>query len=144
MLRGKMTSKNETHSSESRSGWVIGLVSIVALAVIVVLAMDSGPSDQTSPAASSMPSTSAEASPAANLPPPPRSFPESEIISAERITAEEAMRLVEENQALIIDVRDVRDYMGGHIPGSLQIPLAFVEGEIPWFPTDRKLITYCT
>jgi rhodanese-related sulfurtransferase len=56
----------------------------------------------------------------------------------------EAKRLIDEGGAVVIDVRDFDDYVAGHIPGSLQIPLGYVQGEIPWFPQDKKLITYCT
>ena len=44
----------------------------------------------------------------------------------------------------ILDVRDVDAYAASHIPGALQIPLARVEGEIPYLPKDKPLITYCT
>lgn len=46
--------------------------------------------------------------------------------------------------AVAIDVRDQRAFIDGHIPGAMQIPLQFVEGEIPYFPKDKKLVTYCS
>ena len=46
--------------------------------------------------------------------------------------------------AVVIDVRDQRSFVDGHIPGALQIPLQFVEGELPYLPKDKKIVTYCS
>jgi rhodanese-related sulfurtransferase len=69
---------------------------------------------------------------------------EAEIAKVPRVTAEELKELMDRGEAVAIDVRAVNDYADGHLPGALQIPLSFVEGEIPWFPRDKKLVPYCS
>jgi len=46
--------------------------------------------------------------------------------------------------AIVIDVRDVDSYIAGHIPGSLHIPLSYIDGEVPYLPKDKAIVTYCT
>jgi hypothetical protein len=77
-------------------------------------------------------------------PPPAPMFPPMAMASAPRISVPEAKALADRGEAVFIDVRDVRSFEAGHIPGALQIPLDYVQGEIPWFPEDRLLIPYCT
>jgi rhodanese-related sulfurtransferase len=56
----------------------------------------------------------------------------------------EAKKLLDANGAAVLDVRDVDAYLAAHIPGALQIPLARVEGEVPYLPKDKPLLAYCT
>ena len=77
-------------------------------------------------------------------PPPAPMFPPLAMASAPRISVADAKDLLDRGEAAFIDVRDVRSYEAGHVPGALQIPLDYVQGEIPWFPEDRMLIPYCT
>ncbi|MBR1369587.1 hypothetical protein RJ53_08840 [Methanocalculus chunghsingensis] len=61
------------------------------------------------------------------------------------ITAEEAMLLIEAKPAItIIDVRTVREYEAGHIPGAVHIPIAssFHEG-IAGLDRDQPYLVYC-
>jgi len=44
----------------------------------------------------------------------------------------------------LIDVRDADAYVEAHIPGSMHIPLARIEGEIPYLPKGKTIVTYCT
>ncbi len=44
----------------------------------------------------------------------------------------------------LIDVRDADAYVEAHIPGSMHIPLARIEGEIPYLPKGKAIVTYCT
>ncbi len=44
----------------------------------------------------------------------------------------------------MIDVRDADSYVAAHIPGSLQIPLARIEGEVNYLPRGKRILTYCT
>lgn len=61
-----------------------------------------------------------------------------------RISARELKALVDQNQVTIIDVRTAEQYIASHIPGSLQIPLSRVDGEVPYLPKDKTIVTYCT
>lgn len=76
--------------------------------------------------------------------PPMQAVSELEIAKVPRIDAAETKRLLDAGEAVTIDVRDVQSFVAGHIPGALQIPLQYVAGEIPWFPRDKTIITYCT
>ena len=47
-------------------------------------------------------------------------------------------------EVTIIDVRDADSYTTGHIPGAIHIPFARIEGEIPYLPRAKPIVTYCT
>ena len=141
--RGTSQAGTKQKGSKSRGDFAIGLIAGAAVVALIAIAIQNGLSKQES-ADETQPQATAQAPPRAALPPPPANFTTAEIAATERISAEEAGRLIDEGQAVVIDVRSADGFMAGHIPGALQIPLAFVEGEIPWFPTDKKLITYCT
>jgi 3-mercaptopyruvate sulfurtransferase SseA len=87
-------------------------------------------------------------------PPPPAPVPVTETAHTEddhdhnvggpRISVDELKQLHQAGNVTVIDVRDANAYMGGHIPGALHIPLAFVQGEISYLPRGKKIVTYCT
>lgn len=62
----------------------------------------------------------------------------------ERISIEELKPLVDQGAVTVIDVRSVEQYLAAHIPGSLHIPVTRIEGEIPYLPKDKPVVTYCT
>lgn len=62
----------------------------------------------------------------------------------ERITAEELKAALDRNEVTVIDVRSVEQFAGLHIAGSLHIPVARIEGEIPYLPKGKTVVTYCT
>jgi rhodanese-related sulfurtransferase len=66
------------------------------------------------------------------------------VESFRRIEAAELMSLVARGGVTVIDVRDIDSYLAGHIPGSLQIPLSRIDGEIPYLAKGTKIVTYCT
>lgn len=68
--------------------------------------------------------------------PPPDNVP--------RMTPEELRQRIDRGEVTVIDVRDANSYMASHIPGSLHIPFASVEGEIPYLPKSKPIVTYCT
>ena len=45
---------------------------------------------------------------------------------------------------VVIDVRAADNYTFAHIPGSMHIPLAYIEQEAPYLPKDKPIVTYCT
>lgn len=61
-----------------------------------------------------------------------------------RITVEELKPLYDRGEVTLIDVRDVDSFLRAHIPGALQIPLARVDGETPYLPKGKMIVTYCT
>ena len=56
----------------------------------------------------------------------------------------EAKQLVDANNATFLDVRDAEAYLASHITGALQIPLARVQGEVPYLPKEKTIVAYCT
>lgn len=43
----------------------------------------------------------------------------------------------------VIDIRAAEDYAKGHIPGSVNIPMATLGEAIPTLPTDKTLVLVC-
>lgn len=61
-----------------------------------------------------------------------------------RITAAELRAAIEGGNAVVIDVRDVDSYAAGHIPGSMHIPLSFIESQTQYLPRGKTIVAYCT
>ena len=61
-----------------------------------------------------------------------------------RISVADLQTRLANNQVTLIDVRDADSYMQSHIPGAMHIPLARIDGEIPYLPKDKPIVTYCT
>lgn len=79
--------------------------------------------------------------------PPPAQQTETqdaEHAAVPRITVDELKQKMAQNAVTVIDVRDADSYMAAHIPGSLHIPLGRIEGEIPYLPKGKPIVTYCT
>lgn len=138
--------KQKHGSSGWVGGYVLGFVS-VALIFYVVWQI----SGREAPQPANSPAAAPAAAPAAVAPPTrapaedhDHAALEAAIAKVPRVTAEELKVMLDKDEAIVIDVRNASDYVDGHIPGALQIPLSFVEGEIPWFPRDKKIVTYCT
>jgi rhodanese-related sulfurtransferase len=45
---------------------------------------------------------------------------------------------------LIIDVRSNEQYIAGHLPTAINIPLADLAGKLATLPKDKTLVTYCS
>lgn len=61
-----------------------------------------------------------------------------------RITVQELKALYDRGEVTLIDVRDAGSFLSAHIPGALQIPLARIDGETPYLPKEKTIVTYCT
>ncbi|HYO76245.1 MAG TPA: rhodanese-like domain-containing protein [Thermoanaerobaculia bacterium] len=44
----------------------------------------------------------------------------------------------------VIDVRDATSFAASHIPGSINIPFASIEGQLDLIPKGKPIVTYCT
>jgi hypothetical protein len=92
------------------------------------------------------------ASPRASAPPPITRSPvltereptKEEVVDVPRSKAEVVLEQFEAKNVTIIDVRDADSYKERHIPGALHIPLAYIDGEVPYLPRDKPIVTYCT
>lgn len=130
---------------EQKKPDVINIILMIALGVIIIglvawAATRSKPVTQTA----EMPTQ--EQQPAQPQPQPalPVAPTAQELDAIPRVTAEELKAKLADGSAIVLDVRAQDAYIAGHIPGALQIPIEFVQGEIPWFPKDKLIVSYCT
>jgi hypothetical protein len=68
----------------------------------------------------------------------------SEPIDNPRISVEKAKTLFDQNLVIFLDVRSTLNYDQAHIPGAINIPLAFLESRINELNPNKWIITYCT
>jgi ArsR family transcriptional regulator len=50
---------------------------------------------------------------------------------------------VREGAVTVLDVRPTEEYLAGHIPGALSIPLKELERRLSDLPRDRDVVAYC-
>ena len=63
---------------------------------------------------------------------------------ARRITADEMVAMVKNNEAIVIDVRNQASYDLGHIPGAKLIPAGDILNHLDELPKDKMIVTYCS
>jgi hypothetical protein len=81
---------------------------------------------------------------APQLPPTPAPTQNPENL-VPRIRAEDAIRSVNANQAVVIDVRGTAAYDAEHIKGAIDFPLDRIERkDFKGLPRDKQIIAYCT
>jgi hypothetical protein len=61
-----------------------------------------------------------------------------------RISVEDLREQWKGGAVTVVDVRDDAAFAASHIPGSLHIPFARVEGEMSTLPKDKPIVLYCT
>jgi rhodanese-related sulfurtransferase len=68
-----------------------------------------------------------------------------QISGARRIAPLEAVRLINDRNALIVDVRAHADFKKGHLMGALNLPLAKLEEHVSELGKDkaRPIVVYC-
>jgi hypothetical protein len=94
--------------------------------------------------ASSQSPASPSPSQAVQVPPTPAPTQNPENLMP-RIRAEDAIRLVNADQAVIIDVRGTLSYNEEHIKGALDFGLDRIENkDFKGLPRDKQIIAYCT
>jgi len=64
--------------------------------------------------------------------------------SVPRISVMELKAKVDRGEVTVVDVRDDNAFRMGHIPGSLHIPFARIEGEVGALPKGKPIVTVCT
>lgn len=64
--------------------------------------------------------------------------------SVPRISLPDFRQRLDRGEIVVIDVRDAADYVAAHIPGAIHIPLSFIQGELPYLPRGKPIVTYCT
>ena len=62
-----------------------------------------------------------------------------------RVRPEVAIKEVENNEAVVIDVRGTSTYQQEHIKGAIDFPLDRLnQGDFKGLPKDKRIIAYCT
>ena len=70
--------------------------------------------------------------------------PGASLESIPRITATALREKIARGEVVVIDVRDADSFLVSHIPGALQIPLAYIDSEVPYLRGSKPIVTYCT
>jgi 3-mercaptopyruvate sulfurtransferase SseA len=86
----------------------------------------------------------APASPASATAPAPTTATADPNAAVPRIEPDELFAHFKAGDVTIIDVRDADSFVASHIPGSLHIPLARIDGEVSYLPKGKPIVTYCT
>ncbi|OXM84843.1 ArsR family transcriptional regulator [Paenibacillus rigui] len=63
--------------------------------------------------------------------------------SMEPIPLEELRVRMEKGEVLLLDVRPKDEYVMGHIPGAISIPIEELEEHLASLPVDKEIVAYC-
>lgn len=68
------------------------------------------------------------------------------MIGAKGLSAREAIQLINHGAALMIDIRDEKDFKKGHIIGAKNLPMVAIEEKLEGLAPDkdRPVIAYCS
>ncbi|MGZ7080955.1 MAG: rhodanese-like domain-containing protein, partial [Thermoanaerobaculia bacterium] len=66
-----------------------------------------------------------------------------ELDTVPRIKPQELRDRIARGEVTVIDVRDAQSYLAGHIPGALHIPMTRLDGDVPYLPKDKPIVTSC-
>lgn len=61
----------------------------------------------------------------------------------EAISDDELLRRVRAGDVTVVDVRPREEYLAGHIPGALSLPLADLKASVRQLPKNRDVVAYC-
>lgn len=61
----------------------------------------------------------------------------------DEVTREELLARVRSGRVVVIDVRPEVEYLAGHIPGALSIPVDELAGRLAEVPLDQEIVAYC-
>jgi rhodanese-related sulfurtransferase len=59
------------------------------------------------------------------------------------IGADELLQRLAEDNIILLDVRPVEEYVAGHLPDALSIPVVDLEARLAELPQDREIVAYC-
>ncbi|WND40171.1 metalloregulator ArsR/SmtB family transcription factor [Streptomyces sp. BB1-1-1] len=60
-----------------------------------------------------------------------------------QLTRDELLERVAQGRAVVLDVRPLEEYLAGHIPGALSIPLAELEARLEELSNPVEVVAYC-
>ena len=61
----------------------------------------------------------------------------------ERLGSDELVRRVRAGDVTLIDVRPREEYLAGHIPGAISVPLAELDTRLATLPAAQDVVAYC-
>lgn len=61
----------------------------------------------------------------------------------EPILADELMQRLREDSVTLLDVRPADEYVHGHLPGAINIPLNELEARLKDLPVGQEIVAYC-
>jgi rhodanese-related sulfurtransferase len=61
----------------------------------------------------------------------------------EPVDRESLIERVKEGKVVVLDVRPVEEFLAGHIPGAVSIPLEEIEQKLSELPKDQEIVAYC-
>ncbi|MEH6402937.1 MAG: metalloregulator ArsR/SmtB family transcription factor [Sneathiella sp.] len=61
----------------------------------------------------------------------------------EGLSVDELQIRLAEGNVVLLDVRPEEEFLLGHLPGALNIPVEDLQGRINELPTDREIVAYC-
>ncbi|HEX9163167.1 MAG TPA: rhodanese-like domain-containing protein [Thermoanaerobaculia bacterium] len=138
-----MSSRKGRQQQEPSSSRNVYIVMIAGAAVVIALVAWALSRSFNAPVTSSHVAAPSDGMPAP-APVTATSAEEAAKAAVPRIGPEELKKRIDRGEVTVIDVRDADSYIAGHIPGSMHIPLTRVEGEVPYLPKGKPIITYCT
>ncbi len=59
------------------------------------------------------------------------------------VTYSELKKLAKEERVVLLDVRPSHEFVQGHFPGALSIPLSELESRLSEIPEDHEVVAYC-
>jgi DNA-binding transcriptional ArsR family regulator len=59
------------------------------------------------------------------------------------VGTDELLRRLDTGDVVVLDVRPAPEYVGGHLPGALHIPLAELADRLAELPRDKEIVAYC-
>ncbi len=63
--------------------------------------------------------------------------------SVTQVSIDDVEQAVANSSANVLDVRGTSEYLEGHIPGALSVPLGYIPRELDNIPTDKPLVVHC-
>ncbi|MGR0220595.1 ArsR/SmtB family transcription factor [Agromyces sp. ZXT2-6] len=59
------------------------------------------------------------------------------------VETDELLRMLQNRDVVLLDVRPGPEYAGGHLPGAIHIALEELPGRLSELPRDRPIVAYC-
>ena len=64
-------------------------------------------------------------------------------VDTEEIGRDELLRRARAGEVVVLDVRPAAEYVAGHIPGAVSIPIDELPGRLEELPVEATLVAYC-